>query len=63
MIAQAQSEYDAAREKSDEIAAEIADTESRIDALSGQEDYDYYKSIFDEYEEGRAYVEGLLSGD
>lgn len=44
----------------DEAAAEA---EAKIKKLDEIEDYAYYRAIYDEYAEGRAYVEELLAKD
>ncbi len=41
----------------------IADAESRIREMESQEEFKYYMSIYDQYEQGRDYVEELLSDD
>ena len=41
----------------------IAAAEDRVRELESQEDFDYFKSVYDEYVEGREYVEELLSTD
>ena len=63
MIATAKAELEALREKSAEADAAIDELEARIAELESAEDFDYYKAIYDEYIEGRAYVEDLLSGN
>ena len=63
MIATAKAELEALREKSAEADAAIDELEARIAELESAEDFDYYKAIYDEYMEGRAFVEDLLSGD
>ena len=63
MIAEASAEIDALREQSEETDAAIRVAEEKIAELQGVEGYDYYRAIYDEYVEGRAYVEDLLSGD
>ena len=63
MIAEANAEIDALREQSEETDAAIRVAEEKIAELQGVEGYDYYRAIYDEYVEGRAYVEDLLSGD
>ena len=63
MIAAAKAELEALREKSAEADAAIDELEARIAELESAEDFDYYKAIYDEYIEGRAYVEDLLSGN
>ncbi len=63
MIAAAQAELDGIRAAEDEADSAIETAESRMKELEDVEDFDYYKAIYDEYVEGRAYVEDLLSGD
>ncbi len=63
MIAAAKSKLESLRERSEEINAEIAGSEARIGELKSAEDYDYYRTIYEEYLEGRTWVEELLSGD
>ena len=63
MIAAAYAELEALREQSEETESAIRAAEEKISALQGAENVDYYRAIYDEYNEGRAYVEGLLSGD
>ena len=46
-----------------EIDAALHEAESRIGELEKVEDFEYYKAIYDEYVEGREYVEELLSGN
>ena len=44
-----------------ELDASIHEAEEKMKELEGVEDFDYYKAIYDEYVEGREYVEELLS--
>ena len=44
-----------------ELDASISEAEEKLKSLEGVEDFDYYKAIYDEYVEGREYVEELLS--
>ena len=46
-----------------ELDASIREAEEKMKELEGVEDFDYYKAIYDEYVEGREYVEELLSGN
>ena len=63
MIAEAEAELEALRRENEETDAAIREAEETISELQGIEGYDYYRAIYDEYVEGRAYVEDLLSGD
>ena len=63
MIAEANAEIEALRQKGEETDAAIREAEKTISELQDVEGYDYYRAIYDEYVEGRAYVEDLLSGD
>ena len=63
MILEANAELDALREQKEAAESAIRAEEEKIDALGDIEDFDYYRAIYDEYVEGRAYVEELLSGD
>ena len=63
MIAAAQSEIDELQEKVDQLDDAIRETEDTISEYKSVEGYDYYKAIYDEYVEGRAYIEELLSGN
>ncbi len=63
MIAQAEAEAEALRLKGEETDAAIKAAEDKISALADVEGYEYYRAIYDEYVEGRVYVESLLSGD
>lgn len=44
----------------DEAAREL---ETKIEGLKEIEDYEYYRAIYDEYVEGKAYIEELLAED
>ena len=44
-----------------ELDASIREREEKLKEIEGVEDFDYYKAIYDEYVEGREYVEELLS--
>lgn len=46
-----------------ELDSSIREAEEKMKELEGVEDFDYYKAIYDEYVEGREYVEELLSGN
>ena len=63
MIAEASAELEALRNQSEETESAIRAAEEKINALHGAEDEEYYRAIYDEYNEGRDFVEGLLSGD
>lgn len=63
MISEANAELDALREQNEAAEDAIRAAEEKIAELQDVEDYDYYRAIYDEYVEGRAYVEGLLSGN
>lgn len=63
MIAEAKSEIEAIQKKNDETDADIRAVEEKIAELQTAEGYDYFRAIYDEYVEGRAYIEELLSGD
>ncbi|MBR0040298.1 MAG: hypothetical protein IJP64_02855 [Oscillospiraceae bacterium] len=63
MIAQASAELDELLAESAETDAAISELEKRKAELESVEDFDYYISIYNEYTEGRDYVENLLSGD
>ena len=61
MIAQAQDEIAHLEQRSDELDREIREAADKAEALAGSEELSYYRAIYDEYTEGRAYVEELLS--
>ena len=63
MISLAEAEMESLREKDGQIDAALSEAEKTISELQGLEGYDYYRAIYDEYVEGRSYVESLLSGD
>ena len=63
MIAEANAEISDLQAQSEETDAAIKEAEKTIDELKDVEGYEYYRAIYDEYVEGRAYVEDLLSGD
>ena len=63
MIEAAKAEIARIERHSAELDAAVREAGSKIDALEGSADYDYYRSIYGEYVEGRAYVEELLSKD
>jgi len=46
-----------------ELDASIHEKEEALKVIEGQENFDYYKEIYDEYVEGGEYVEELLSGN
>ncbi len=61
MIAQAENEIGRLEQHLAELNDEIRDAEAKADALAASEEHTYYRAIYDEYTEGRAYVEELLS--
>ena len=63
MIASARAELESFRGKNEETAAAISELENRIAEYESAENFDYYMAIYEQYIEGRAYVEDLLSGD
>ena len=63
MIEEARAEIARIERHNDELDAAAREAEAKIDALDTIEDYDYYRAIYDEYTEGRAYVEELLAKD
>ena len=63
MIGAARSELEILRQQDDVVNASIAEAEKKIEELQSVENFDYYKAIYDEYTEGRAYVEEILSGN
>lgn len=63
LLADAQEKAEKLANEEAEIDAALHETESRIDELEKVEDFEYYKAIYDEYVEGREYVEELLSGN
>ena len=63
MIAEANAEIEALRQKGEETDAAIKEAEKTIGELQDVEGYEYYRAIYDEYVEGREYVEELLSGN
>ena len=56
-------ECEAAQQENKQLEEEILSAEQEIDKLKQAEDFDYFRSIYDEYTEGRTYVEKLLAGD
>lgn len=63
LLQNAQEELDRVEEENRALDGEIAEQEALIREYEQQEDFDYYRSIYDTYKEGRDYVENLLSGD
>ena len=63
MLGAARSEIEILRQRDEAAEAAIAEAERTIEELQSAEDFAYYKAIYDEYSEGRAYVEEILSGD
>ena len=63
LLADAQEKAEKLANEEAEIDAALHEAESRIGELEKVEDFDYYKAIYDEYVEGREYVEELLSGN
>lgn len=63
MIEAAKAEIARIEQHNAELDAAVREAGAKIDALEGSEDYDYYRAIYDEYVEGRAYVEELLARD
>ena len=63
MIAAAELELADMQQKASETDAAIRAAEERIAELESDEDFEYYMSVYEEYLEGGAYVEALLSGD
>lgn len=63
MIAAAKLELADMQQKAAETDAAVRAAEERVAELESDEDYEYFMSVYEEYLEGRAYVEELLSGD
>ena len=63
MIGQAEAEIARIERHNGELDEAAREAEAKIGALEEIEDYEYYRAIYDEYVEGRAYVEELLSED
>ena len=63
MIEQAKAEIARIERHNDELDEAARQAEAKIGKLDTIKDYDYYRAIYDEYTEGRAYVEELLAED
>ena len=63
MIEEAKEELARLERRCAELDGEIREAEEKIGAFEQSEDYAYYRAIYDEYTEGRAYVDQLLSMD
>ena len=63
MIEEAEEEIARLERRCAELDGEIREAEEKISAFEESEDYAYYRAIYDEYTEGRAYVDQLLSTD
>lgn len=63
MIAAAKLELADMQQKATETDTAVRAAEERVAELESDEDYEYFMSVYEEYLEGRAYVEELLSGD
>ena len=63
MIEEAKAEIARIERHNDELDEAARQAEAKIGALDTIKDYDYYRAIYDEYTEGRAYVEELLAED
>ena len=63
MIGEAKAEIARIERHNDELDEAARQAEAKIGKLDTIKDYDYYRAIYDEYTEGRAYVEELLAED
>lgn len=63
MIEKAKAEIARIERHNDELDEAARQAEAKIGKLDTIKDYDYYRAIYDEYTEGRAYVEELLAED
>ena len=63
MIEEARTEIARIERHNDELDEAARQAEVKIGKLDTIKDYDYYRAIYDEYTEGRAYVEQLLAED
>ena len=63
LLRDAQEKLSEVQKESAELDSAISEAEKTVAELEQQEDFEYYKEIYDAYEEGRDYVEGLLSGN
>ena len=63
MIEEARTEIARIERHNDELDEASRQAEVKIGKLDTIKDYDYYRAIYDEYTEGRAYVEELLAED
>ena len=63
MIEEARTEIARIERHNDELDEAARQAEAKIGKLDTIKDYDYYRAIYDEYTEGRAYVEQLLAED
>ena len=60
-LSEARQEEQRLRDELAELDAALKDTEAKLAELESDEDYAYYKAIYDSYAEGKAYVEELLA--
>lgn len=63
MIEAAKAELARIERHNDELDEDIREAEAKIRAFDAAGDSAYYRAIYDEYTEGRAYVEELLAKD
>ena len=63
MIEEAKAEIARIERHNGELDGAVREAEDKINALDTIEDSEYYRAIYDEYVEGRAYVEELLAKD
>ena len=63
MIQEAKAEIARIERHNGELDGAVREAEAKIKALDTIEDSEYYRAIYDEYVEGRAYVEELLAKD
>ena len=61
VLSEAREEEQKLRDELAELDAALKDTEAKLAELESDEDYAYYKAIYDSYAEGKAYVEELLA--
>ena len=63
LLSQAREEEQALEEQTAALEQSLREAEDELSRLEQDEDYAYYKALYDTYEEGRVYVVGLLSGN
>lgn len=63
LLADAREKAEKLESEEAELDATLREAEERISEQEKVEDFEYYKAIYDEYVEGREYVEELLSGN